>query len=271
MLAGRLIYGSYEKTYISCVENIENRSPTSKVSPLPEIAAVYLLAQAALCNLLTIKGHRVNLKMDSVIDYKGGMANVCIETLQCMLFDRRDKVEESTLGLDQLRIYPVLVNSFPELTMQGLQSCYLKHTRKIVQIVKGICTQHLIELPETCWDYNPMNPKHVVGWLEEILLENRVSPQYIAAAVRAMSAIGDLETSMVKHWVDVCLSDYLHRFEKQSISRTTQSLSAVVSEQTLQRQSEEITRKQLDALLQQIAKRKQNQSVNLEVQQRVSC
>lgn len=289
---GRWIFGSYDKAYIWAVSEEANQSCISKVNPLPEIAAVYLLAQAALRNQITIKGRRVNLKMDSVIDYQGGTANVCIETLQCMLFDSRDKAEQSTFNLDQLRVYPALVNNLP---MQGLQNCYFEHSGKIIQRVQNLCAQHCIKLPKPCMDYDPMNPKHVVRWLEEILLKNRTSPQYIEAAVRAISAIGDLETSMTKHWINNCLSDYLYYFEKQTANMATQSLSIMDSEQTLQhqaegivrkqldellqqfaaeqmlqRQAEEIVRKQLDGLLQQFAQRKQNQSVTLEVLQRVS-
>jgi hypothetical protein len=288
----RWIFGSYEKAYVWAVSEEANQSCISKVNPLPEIAAVYLLAQAALRHQITIKGRRVNLKMDSVIDYQGGTANACIETLQCMLFDSRNKAEQSTFNLDQLRVYPVLVNNLP---MQGLQNCYFEHSGKIIQRVQKLCVQHRIELPDPCMDYDPMNPKHVVRWLEEILLKNRISPQYIEASVRAISAIGDLKTLMAKHWISDCLSDYLYCFEKQTANVTTQSLSVMASEQTLQRQSEKIVRKQLDGLLQQFAseemlqrqaeeavrkqldellqqfaQRKQNQSVTLEVRQRVS-
>jgi len=292
MIVGRMLYSSYDKTYIRFVSEEANQSCITKTNPLPEIAAVYLLAQAALRNQITIKGRRVNLKMDSVIDYHDGTANVCIETLQCMLFDSRDKAEQSTFNLDQLRVYPALVNNLP---MQGLQSCYFEHSEKIIRRVQNLCSQHRIKLPKPCMEYDPMNPKHVVRWLGEILLKNRTSPQYIEAAVRAISAIGDLETTMTKDWINNCLSDYLYYFEKQTVDMATHSSNIMDSEQTLQHQAEgivrkqldellqqfaaqqilqlqaeEIVRKQLDGLLQQFAQRKQNQSVSLEVLHRVS-
>lgn len=268
MTVGRWKFGSYEKAYRYWVAAEAKDPPTSIADPLPEIAAVYLLAQAGLRDLITIKGRKVNLKMDSVIDYKGRTANVCIETLQSMLFDHRDEAEQSTLYLDQLRVYPAIVNKH---LMQRLQSCYLEYAGEIVQRVERICAQHRIKLPVPSMNYDPMNPKHVAGWLEKVLLENRTSPQYIEAAVKAMSAIGDLETSVAKQWVDLCLNDYLQYFEKQTINETTQSFGVAISDRTSQNQSGETARKQLDKLLQEIVQRKQNQSITLEVRQRVSC
>lgn len=287
LFIGPWVIGPYEEQYTRFVASEAEDQCTSGGRPLSENAAVYVLAQSALRNQITIKGRTVNLKMDSVIDYKGGTANVCIETLQCMLFDSQDKTRISSLCLDQLRVYPALVHNLP---MFGLQGCYLQHSKRIIDRVREVFNLHNIALPKPCKDYDPMSPEHVVRWLEEVLLANHVSPQYIEAAVNAVSAIGDLEPRTAKQWINDCIGRYTQAFasitartndqlgianaSQASFQVPHQEMASMKSNETnrnlndkqiIQQQVEERVRRQLNDLLAEFNCRRLNQSVVLEV------
>jgi hypothetical protein len=105
---------------------------------------------------------------------------MCVESLY-LFYQSTNNLEEDFLSLDQLRVYPALKSSNPNL--KGRQVSYIKVTEQICNRVEGAFSQHGLCLPSLPKTYDPLRSEDVNGWFNSILCVNGVDTMQVSQEI----------------------------------------------------------------------------------------
>jgi hypothetical protein len=111
---------------------------------------------------------------------------MCVESLY-LFYQGTNSLEEDFLSLDQLRVYPSLKSSNPNL--KGRQASYIKVKEQICNRVENAFSQHELCLPSLSKSYDSLRSEDVNDWFNSILCVNSVDSIQVSQEISDQVAL----------------------------------------------------------------------------------
>lgn len=165
-------------TYEWAVHLSAERDKDDVESPLKTILITSWLCHSVSQGKLTYKGKPIRLKMNDYLahhfwsfSFPSEHYSMCVESLY-IFYQGTNNLEENFLSPDQLRVYPALKSTNPNL--KGRQASYVKVREQICNRVEDVFSQHELCLPSLPKSYDSLRSEDVNDWFNSILCVNSV-------------------------------------------------------------------------------------------------